>query len=112
MNRRPLFAPNEQMRGQDLRAHLALVWGEGAQQVPPLRYRSGPNEQNWMGRICELTRRAFVCGKGALQIPPLRCASVGMTKGRVTVALGNCYWDGRKAGPSTALRFGRDDKFA
>ena len=32
-------------------------------------------------------------------------------KGEVTVALGNCYRDGRKAGPSTALRFGRDDKF-
>ena len=30
------------------------------------------NEQNGLGRICELTCRALVWGRGALQIPPLR----------------------------------------
>jgi hypothetical protein len=36
-----------------------------------------------------------------MQVPPLRCASVGMT-----IVLN---WIDLDAGPSTALRFGRDD---
>src|ERR1700733_5465341 len=79
--------------------------------------------------------------RGALQIPPLRYASVGMTKGRVALSsrfdaaddeqevpplrsgwhvclrVGVCYGEfgraeGRTAGPSTTLRFGRDDNSA
>jgi hypothetical protein len=43
-----------------------FVWGTGAPQIPPLRYRFGRDDK-------------FVWGTGAPQIPPLRCASVGMT---------------------------------
>jgi len=58
------------------------------------------------------------------QVPPLRCAPVGMTillqGSRLFVEVwgsrhkrschpSECAWEPRKAGPSTALRFGRDD---
>jgi hypothetical protein len=53
-----------------------------------------------------------------LQIPPLRFASVGMTRGgwllfgKVCDSDGQTYerYSANNAGPSTTLRFGRDDK--
>ena len=53
-----------------------------------------------------------------LQIPPLRCAPVGMTRVGWLLSGRMATWmDGVKSGysaatadPSTALRFGRDDK--
>jgi len=44
------------------------------------------------------------------QVPPLRCAPVGMTILREALSLTAVARDGRTAGPSTALRSGRDDK--
>jgi hypothetical protein len=50
---------------------------------------AAPNEQRaWLGFASSVVGPLF--GKGAPQIPPLRYASVGMTKGRVAVALKNC----------------------
>jgi hypothetical protein len=77
------------------------------QQVPPLRYASVGMTilfEGWgvIGKIREGPR-------SALQIPPLRFASVGMTKGGLALSVKNGVVDDRTAGPSAALRFGRDD---
>src|ERR1700743_3821394 len=81
-------------------------WTDGRQQVPLLRFG---RDDNFVG---ELTERKPLCGsRGALQVPPLRCASVGITKGWEVKRNGTLVREpGHTAGPSTALRFGRDDK--
>jgi hypothetical protein len=50
------------------------------------------------------------CWSGEPQIPPLRYAPVGMTNLRVVASVEIGLWRGGTAGPSTSLRFGRDDK--
>ena len=71
-----------------------------------------------MGPPGSLPRKDLRDPQGAPQIPPLRFASVGMTRGGPLLLARLATWmDGirsgyaaRTADPSTALRFGRDDK--
>jgi hypothetical protein len=83
----------------------------------PKRVGAGLDSQG-MGPPGSLARKDLRDPQGALQIPPLRFASVGMTRGgRLLLARLATWMDGirsgyaaRTADPSTALRFGRDDK--
>jgi hypothetical protein len=59
------------------------------------------------GEVCRFPQHRLL-GREP-QISPLRFASVEMTKGRFVAFLNIDCW-GRTADPSTALRFGRDDK--
>src|SRR5450755_485010 len=65
---------------------MTILLGGWEQQVPPLRFAP--------------VGMTILCGGWEQQVPPLRFAPVGMTI--------LCGWMGT-AGPSTALRSGRDD---
>jgi hypothetical protein len=88
-------------------APLAVAFGRGAQQVPPLRYapvgmtrwRVAFTSASVMGdgercRSFAILPRAVEFGRGAQQVPPLRCAPVGMTKwrGGVYLCVGYVGW--------------------
>jgi iron complex transport system substrate-binding protein len=87
-------APVEMTKG---RAVMALSRGPGNARTagPSAALRSG--------------RKTFQERTTEPQIFPLRCAPVEMTKGRAVVALSRGPENAQTAGPSTALRSGRDD---
>jgi hypothetical protein len=77
---------------------------QGALQIPPLRFATVgmTRGEGWL-------RLEWLRDGEKPQVPPLRFATVGMTKGEGSQAGVVAGW-GETAGPSTSLRFGRDDK--
>jgi hypothetical protein len=74
-----------------------------------VRVNGGRGNKTDFSARCPMLKKHFQERSAELQIPPLRYASVGMTKGRVALSRKIGLWLKGTAGPSTTLRFGRDD---
>ena len=96
-------------KGWGERSHFRFaVVGMGNRRSLPLRCASVGMTKVW-GSVDTLDLQLLRMGEP--QVPPLRCASVGMTKVVGSVAIyGFAELVMVNAGPSTTLRFGRDDK--
>jgi hypothetical protein len=105
-------------------APLAVAFGRGALQVPPLRYAPVGMTRwrvaftsasvTWDGERCgsfAILPRAVAFGRGAQQVPPLRYAPVGMTRWRVAFTSASVMGDGERCRSfailTRAVEFGR-----